>query len=371
MAVYTSAVIVTIAGAGVVGCSIAYELARRGAAVRVIDPRGIGQGATQASAGILAPAVEGHSSELLKLLACSRNLWDGFVSRLEADSGSSIEYERAGTLQVALDEAQSAEIVLSAERLGAMNVAHELLTGARAVSMEPSLARGVLRALIVPDDGYVAVGPLLTSLARAAAARGVVFDTDRVLAVHGSASGAHVVTQTEAIESDAVIVAAGSWVSDLIDASLRPAPVRPIRGQLVRLRHQPRLLSRVIWGPRCYLVPWRDGSVLVGATVEDVGFDERATSAGVRELLDASRELVPALESASFEEVRVGLRPMAADELPVVGPSSTMPRVFHASGHYRNGILLAPLTASLVADLVLEGRPREELALMRPGRVGL
>ena len=363
--------VVTIAGAGVVGCSIAYELARRGATVRVLDPRGVGQGATQASAGILAPAIEGRSPELLKLLACSRNMWDGFVSRLQNDSGSSIEYERTGTLQVALDDDQSAEIVRTADRLAAMNAAHELLTAARAVDMEPSLTNRVRRALIVPGDGYVAVGPLVAALARAASARGVVFDADRVLTVHGSTSGAYVVTETNTIESDAVIVAAGSWASDLMDGTLRPAPVRPIRGQLVRLRQQPERLSHVIWGPRCYLVPWRDGSVLVGATVEDVGFDERATSAGVRELLDASRELVPALESASFEEVRVGLRPMASDELPVIGPSSSLPRVFHALGHYRNGVLLAPLTASLVADLVLEGRARDELALLRPGRVGL
>jgi glycine/D-amino acid oxidase-like deaminating enzyme len=129
--------------------------------------------------------------------------------------------------------------------------------------------------------------------------------------------------------------------------------------------------SRVVWGSRCYIVPWRDGTVLAGATVEDVGFDESSTAAAVRYLLDESARLIPALRGAAFEEVRVGLRPLTADELPAIGRSSTMPQVFYATGHYRNGVLLAPLTAGLIADLLLEGRERAELALVRPARLGL
>ena len=201
--------------------------------------------------------------------------------------------------------------------------------------------------------------------------RGVTVERERVTALEGGSAGARLVTATRTIESDAVIVAAGSWSSDVAAMRLHPAPVRPIRGQLVRLRTAGRLMSRVLWGSRCYVVPWRDGSVLVGATVEDVGFDETATTAGVRQLLDAGVELVPVLERATFEEVRVGLRPMASDELPVIGASSLMPRLFYATGHYRNGVLLAPLTATLVADLVVDGCEREELALTRPGRLGL
>jgi thiazole synthase len=127
----------------------------------------------------------------------------------------------------------------------------------------------------------------------------------------------------------------------------------------------------VIWGSRCYLVPWRDGSVLAGATVEDVGFDESSTDAGIQYLREASAELLPILRGAAVEEVRVGLRPMTGDELPAIGPSSTMRNVFYATGHYRNGVLLAALTASLVADLVLDGGRSPELALVRPDRLGL
>ena len=169
------------------------------------------------------------------------------------------------------------------------------------------------------------------------------------------------------IERDVVIVASGSWM-----VPSKPAegpPVKPIRGQLVQLRCDAALARQVIWGQACYLVPWTDGTVLVGATVEDVGYDERPTAEGVRSLLSAAIGLVPSLERAQFEEVRVGFRPKATDELPIIGRSEAMPSVFYAVGHYRNGVLLAPLTAVLMADLVLEDRERAELALVRPGRL--
>ena len=147
--------------------------------------------------------------------------------------------------------------------------------------------------------------------------------------------------------------------------------MKPIRGQLLRLRLPQRPATHVIWGNDCYLVCRRDGSVLAGATVEDVGFDERATSAGVQDLLRGAVALMPSLRDAAFEEVRVGLRPMTRDELPAIGASSTMPHVFYATGHYRNGVLLAPLTARLVADLVLEGGTDGDLTSVSPERLRL
>jgi glycine oxidase len=362
---------VAIAGAGIVGCAIAYELAARGASVRVFDPRGVGRGATHASAGILAPGIEGHSADLRRLLVESFRRYDGFVSRLRAETGCPIEYDRAGTLQVALDDEEVAVLAAEAAGLRADGLSGELLSGSAAAKMEPALGGSVAGALLVREHGYVAVGELLAAVTRAAEAHGATFVVDRVMAVQAGETGARVVTATQTIESDAAIVAAGSWSSEIAGAGLRPAPVRPIRGQILRLRHKPRAASRVIWGRRGYIVPWVDGTVLVGATSEDVGFDERATSGGVQELLNAGLELLPALERATFDEVLVGLRPMTCDELPVIGASSRVPRVFLATGHYRSGILLAPLTASLVADLVLEGREGAELMLTHPARVGL
>jgi thiazole synthase len=153
--------------------------------------------------------------------------------------------------------------------------------------------------------------------------------------------------------------------------SASPDVIRPIRGQLLQLRLPARPAERVLWGQDCYLVARCDGAVLAGATVEDVGFDERATLTGVQQLLHSAVALMPALQDAIFEDVRVGLRPKTRDELPAVGASSTMPHVFYATGHYRNGVLLAPLTARVVADLVLDGKAGEELAVMKPQRLGL
>ena len=359
---------IIIVGAGVVGCAIAYELAARGARVRLIDPRGAGLGATRASAGMLAPYVEGHHPSLLTLCVRSLGLYDDFVQRVVDDSGHSIEYEREGTLQVAIHPHEAGELCSAARALAASGVAHALLDGGEVRRLEPQLPELVTRALLIRDHGYVAAAPLTQALAAAAAFRGVVQSAAHVHAIAGGAAPG-VVTADGMVHGDAVIVAAGSWSSTL--AAPESDAVRPIRGQLLQLRVPGRPASRVIWGSRCYLVPWRDGTVLVGATVEDVGFDETATADGVQHLLAASLELLPALRTAAFEEVRVGLRPMTGDELPVIGPSSTRRQVFYATGHYRNGVLLAPLTATLIADLVLDGRQGPDLALVRPARLGL
>ncbi|MGH9311685.1 MAG: FAD-dependent oxidoreductase, partial [Vicinamibacterales bacterium] len=141
-----------------------------------------------------------------------------------------------------------------------------------------------------------------------------------------------------------------------------------VRGQLLRLAWPRAPLARIVWGPRCYLVPRRDGTLLVGATVEEVGFDERATVAGVRDLMDAACEILPDAWRAGFKEARVGLRPATPDGLPVIGRSPGLDGVLYATGHYRNGVLLAPITAALVADLVLEGRTDPILDAFSPGR---
>jgi glycine oxidase len=360
---------VCIIGAGIVGASIAFELASRGARVRVLDPRGVGRGATHASAGILAPHVEGHSEALLRLGVCSLGLYEEFVARIEADSGEPVEFERSGTLQVALDEAEVATLTAAAGALTSARVGHSLLDAAAASRLEPRLTGRALAALLIPDHAYVAASALTSAAARAATRHGAVFSTARAVRVEDGHDTMRVVTAEpdEAAAADAVVVAAGVWSS----IPPRSAPVKPVRGQLLRLSVDERPASRVIWGTRCYAVSWRDGTVLVGATMEDAGFDERATVEGVRGLVDAAIELMPTLRSARFEEVRVGLRPMLPDELPAIGRSASTRNLFFATGHFRNGVLLAPLTARLIADLVLDGREHPELALARPSRVGL
>jgi glycine oxidase len=170
------------------------------------------------------------------------------------------------------------------------------------------------------------------------------------------------------VRADVVVMSAGSWVGR-IDIGEPVAPgVRPIRGQVLLLRPRVPVASRILWGPRCYLVPRADGCLLVGATVEDVGFDESTTIAGLSGLMQAAIELVPALADAALVEVRAGLRPVTRDELPVIGARAGEPGLVYAAGHYRNGALLAPITARIVADAVLDGRRHPALDALGPDR---
>jgi glycine oxidase len=362
---------ITVVGAGIIGCAVAHELASRGARVHVVDMRGTGRGATQASAGVLAPYIEGHVDALLRLGACSLSLFDSFVARVSDDARQTIEYERSGTLQVALGADQAAELEAEAQRAAQNRLAHTLMDGDEARRLEPSLSPEIRAALLLPQHGYIRAAELTSALAAAAANRGTTATTAIVQRVESHAGAVAVTTSAGIVEGDAVILAAGSWTSALAQPLVTPPAVRPVRGQLLHLHFNQRPLSRVVWGKGCYLVPWRDGSLLVGATVEEAGFDETATAAGVTSLLENSAELLGTTPMARFDAVRVGLRPGTPDELPLIGPSSTMRGVYYAAGHYRNGVLLSPLTAKLVADLVLDGRRAPELELVRPDRFGL
>jgi glycine oxidase len=367
-------VTIIVVGGGIVGCSIAYQLARRDARVHVVEPRDAGQGATHASAGTLAPYIEAHSPSFRQLCVRSLAMFDDFVQRVSADARLEIEYRRNGTLQVARDSNESTALGHLARDLDSAGIDCEPVDGCGAHRLEPGLGE-VSGALLIPEHGYVAAQMLTSALKRAAMNLGAAWSTTRATAVGASRDGVEVTTPGGVLAADAVVIAAGSWSSEFRDPAVGKGnldePVRPIRGQLVHLRLDEPPVQRVIWADDCYLVPWRDGSVLVGATVEDVGFDESSTPSAVRSLAHAAARLVPALRGARIQEVRVGLRPRTADELPVIGASATMPRVFYATGHYRTGVLLAPLTSSLIADLVIAGREQPELAELRPERLGL
>ena len=363
---------VIVIGAGIIGCAVACELGRRGASVRVIESRDVGGGATQASAGILAPYTEAdRSGPLRTLCAESLGLWDDFVARAVVDSGRDVLYERTGTLEVVTDEASSRRLEQTGAALVSAGIECRLLTASEARAAEPSLGSAVAGGLLVPSHGFAGVTALTDALRRAGAVRhGVSFVTDRpARRVRARpAGGVEVETAAGPLTGDAVVLAAGSWSGAVAVAGEAALPVRPVRGQLLQLAWLGDPVARVLWCPGCYVVPWPGGSMLVGATVEDVGFDERATVAGVAALIDAVTDVLPEARNAGFEAVRVGLRPGTPDDLPVVGRSAAAPGLVHASGHYRNGVLLAPLTARLVADLVLDGREDPLLAAVSPAR---
>src|SRR6185503_14489437 len=227
---------------------------------------------------------------------------------------------------------------------------------------EPHVSADAVGGLLIETHGFVAAGELTRALVAAARAHGAqLVEQSRVERIAATNRGS--------LSAGAVVFAPGSWAGQIaIDGVTAPIPVRPVRGQLMALAWNAAPLRRVTWSSRCYMVPWDDGTLLLGATVEEAGFDERATVAGVRDLLDAACEIVPQAWSAGFRGARVGLRPATSDGLPIIGASSVVPNLIYATGHYRNGVLLAPLTARLVADAMLESRFDPLLAAVSPSR---
>ena len=349
---------VLIVGAGIIGCAVARELAVRGVRVDVAEARDIGRGATQASAGVLAPYIEAHDNgALLDLTVRSLNLYDRWIEVVRSESGIDVEYRRSGSLEVALDDTAAGRLMAMVARFGE-RARLAWLQGPEARAIEPSLSPSAVGALSAPTHGYVSPSILTQALARAASSRGAAFHPgERIARLDVRAD--HVDVSSVAGRSwhaQRVVVAAGSWAGQVEGLDDAMSDVRPVRGQLLRVEWRGNPLTQVLWGPECYLVPRADGTVLIGATTEEVGFDERNTAAGVRTLLDAARVLLPGIEDATFLEARAGLRPATSSGMPIIGPSRTSDRIIYATGHYRNGILLAPLTAALVADLVIDGR---------------
>lgn len=224
-------------------------------------------------------------------------------------------------------------------------------------------------SLVVETHGFVAVTSFLHALTAAARSYGAVLRTGtRATGIRRANGALEVRTEVDTLCASHVVVCCGCWSQGLSIDGEPPPDVHPVRGQLLELQPRARGVTRVSWGPRCYLVPWASGRLLVGATVEEAGFDERVTAAGVAGLLAAATELVPALSDATFVAGRVGLRPASADGLPIIGPARGLEGLVYATGHYRSGVLLAPLTAEIVADLVLAGRAHPALASFAPAR---
>jgi glycine oxidase len=360
---------VGIIGGGVIGCAIAWRLARQGAAVTVFEHRGVGTGATQASAGALVPYVEAHEpSPLQDLTVRSLNLFDQFIEELRAETRKPIDYARCGSLEVAFTEDEDERLRAVAARNEAAGV--RWIDTAETLKLEPTLSPAVRGSLAVDQHGYVSAPQLTQALADAAVMAGAFFRDARVTDIGPAGESAEIATDSGAVERfDRIVVASGAWAR-LLDIEGAPRlPIRPIKGQLLRLRGlRP---SRLVWSRDCYVVPQQTGDVLVGATVEDAGFDERATVAGLAQLVTAAMALVPSIGQGEFVEARVGLRPATADNLPLVGYAQDSTAIAYAVGHFRNGIVLAPLTARIVAELILDNVIDPALAILSPSRLGM
>jgi glycine oxidase len=359
---------VIVVGGGIIGCAVARELASRGARVRIFEARTVAAGATRASAGILAPYIEGHErGPLFDLAVRSLAMYDDFIAQASEGSAVDVEYRRCGSLEIAADDAAADDFRRAS---GTAGDSLEWLSASDARQLEPALPDSIRGAILARSHGYVAVSSLTEALVWAALRHGAELETGRqVRAIRRQRNELEVIADDGATwTATHVVVASGSWSGQLESPDPAARVVRPVRGQLIQLAWTGRPLSHVIWGKDCYVVPWRDGTVLVGATVEEVGFDERTTAAGVRDLLDAACELLPEAWGATFLDARAGLRPATPDSLPIIGPSASVDGLVYATGHFRNGVLLAPLTAAIVADLILDGRRDPALAITTPDR---
>ena len=351
---------VAIIGAGVVGLGIAWRLAGR-AAVTVFDRGKAGSGASHAAAGMLAACCEAEPGEeaLIALGRESQARWPAFAEELLRTSGIDVELRREGILHLALTADDQAEIAQRLEFHRRLDLPLEWLSAAATRAREPHLAGKIAGALFSPEDHQVDNRKLVQALRVAAEAAGATICEHRpvkeIVVQGGRAKG--VLLQDETVAAaDIVVLAAGAWSRGI--AGLPPdgrPPVRPLKGQVLTLRMDAAapLISHVVWAPGAYMVPRRDGRLIVGATVEEKGFDETITAGGVLTLLEAAWRAVPAVEELPIEEMCVGHRPGSRDDAPILG-RGPLEGLFYATGHHRNGILLAPVTADAMARLILD-----------------
>ncbi|MEX2195305.1 MAG: glycine oxidase ThiO [Thermoleophilaceae bacterium] len=354
---------VAVVGGGAVGLACAWRIALRGRSVLLAERDRPGAGASGVAAGMLAPVTEAEFGEqdLLRANLASGELWPGFAAELAERSGLSPGFRESGALVVAADRDDAEELRRLHDFQRRLGLDAEWLTPSAARRAEPGLSPRIAGAIHAPQDHQVDPGALVSALTAAVEGAGGELATG----VEVAAVDAHGVTLADGRRVDAghVVLAAGCW-----SASLAGIPVRPVKGQVLhcRARGPERLCVALVRSPRCYVVDRGDGRVLVGATVEERGFDTRVTAEGVFRLLEAAIELLPDVEELEFEGAAAGLRPATPDNMPLVGPAED--GVLLATGHYRNGILLAPLTAQVVAAVVC-GEPVPEAAVpLSPAR---
>jgi glycine oxidase len=353
---------VAIIGAGVIGLGIAWRLAARGLSVTVFDKAAAGSGASHAAAGMLAACCEAEPGEeaLVTLGRESQARWPAFAAELQQASGIDVELRPEGTLVVALtadDQARLNHQLVFQQKLG---LPLQWISAPETRRREPHLAGKLAGAAWSPEDTQVDNRKLAAALRVAALAAGAAVKEHQPVGAISSHAGrvdGVVLADGTKVTADVVVLAAGAWSRSIagLDPDLRP-PVRPIKGQMLALRMDPAapLLTHVVWAPGAYLVPRKDGRLLVGATVEERGYDTSLTAGGVLTLLEAAWRVIPAVEELTIDEMWVGHRPGSRDDAPILG-AGPLQGLIYATGHHRNGILLTPITADTIARLVLDG----------------
>ncbi|MHA6759299.1 glycine oxidase ThiO [Streptacidiphilus sp. PAMC 29251] len=377
---------VLVVGGGVIGLATAWRAAQRGLTVTVLDPDP-GRGANQVAAGMLAPVTELQygEEELLRLGIASNRRYAAFAAELEALTGLSTGYRACGTLAVALDaddRAELREVHAFQQRLG---LTAEWLTGRECRRLEPMLAPSVRGGLLVAGDHQVDGRRLGAALLAACLGAGVRIHRSRAARIELTPAADRVTgalaEDGTALGAGQTVLAAGSWSGAIpgLPAAAQ-LPVRPVKGQILRLRMTTtagaplpggpflsRNLRAVVRGTHLYLVPREDGELVVGATMEEQGYDTTVTAGGVYELLRDAHELMPGITELPLVETGSGLRPGTPDNAPLLGPTA-LPGLVAATGHHRNGVLLTPVTADAIADYLTTGQLPPEAAAFTPAR---
>lgn len=376
MPAHTSDVLVV--GGGIIGLVTAWRAAQRGFSTAVLDPEP-GGGAAQVAAGMLAAVTELHYGEqtLLALNLASAHRYPDFAAELTDLTGLDLGYRRCGTLAVALDADDRAHLRELHALQQQSGLDSEWLSGRECRRLEPMLAPGVRGGLRVDGDHQVDPRRLAAALVAACERAGVVFHrtwVERLTVARDRATG--VVTRADTtLAADQVVLAAGSLSGRLtgVPDDVLP-PVRPVKGQVLRLtvpeRHAPflsRTVRAVVRGSHVYLVPRENGELVVGATSEELGWDTTVTAGGVYELLRDAHELVPGITELPLTETRAGLRPGSPDNAPLLGPTA-LPGLLLATGHYRNGVLLTPVTGDALAHALSTGELPDEARPFTPKR---
>jgi len=364
---------VLIVGGGTIGLGIGFELVRRGTPVTIFERDEAGRGTSYQAAGMLAPdaEIEFEELELYDLNRESLRRWPAFAERVENASGQSVDYRDEGTLIVADDRDAAEALERLYEFQQEQGLTLEWLTGEEAREIEPFVAPRLSAAVFAPSDHQVDNRRLVDALRTAFEAEGGTLreDTPVEAVVPDAETPAVRTTDGKRVAGDRVVVAAGVWSRELdgLTPDATP-PVRPVKGQMIQLRRKrPFDLQHVVRGPEAYLAPKSDGRIVMGATSEEMGFDTTVTAGGLYDLLEGGWEVVPGIRDLPVDETWAGLRPASRDHAPLLG-ETTAPGVLMATGHYRHGILLTPITAEEMARLIRTGETSDWLQPFSPLR---
>jgi glycine oxidase len=363
---------IVVAGGGLAGAAVAIELAARGAAVNLIEAERPGSAATGASAGMLAPQYESAGpGPLYRVLLQSRAWYPQFIESIRHLSDREIDVRWDGMLVANADEAEAAGAAAMAEWQHAEGQRCEVVSVDHALTLQPGIATDIHSYLWLPDEGQVEAQQLAAVLGAALSAAGVrVIAGQRVASVviEGIAATGVALEDGRVISADAVVIAAGAW-SDRITGLPRSLGVRPVRGHMLRFAAGAATVQRLVASHAAqYLVPRNDGTILAGSTMEETGYDRSMDDDSLRAVHRAAAALLPALRSAKPSEQWADLRPISADSLPVLGADPDVSGLYYATGYGRNGILLAPLAANVLAGVLLEGRCPEPWQWFTPAR---